>query len=112
VALALIVAGLSEASMTLFLAGAVIGGVAVGAAFIGSLSTANRLAPAQMRGRVVSTYFVFAYVGLATPVIGVGIAAEHVGDFRAVLVCSIVLAALCAASMTGIRRAGIRRTSR
>jgi MFS family permease len=112
VALALIVAGLSEASMTLFLAGTVIGGVAVGAAFIGSLSTANRLAPAQMRGRVVSTYFVFAYVGLAIPVIGVGIASEHVGDFRAVLVCSIVLAALCAASMTGIRRAGIRRTSR
>ncbi len=112
VALALIVAGLSEASMALFLVGTVIGGVAVGAAFIGSLSTANRLAPVQMRGRVVSTYFVFAYVGLTIPVIGVGIASEHVGDFRAVLVCSIALAALCAVSMTGIRRAGIRRTSR
>lgn len=112
VALALIVTGLAEASMALFLAGTVIGGVAVGAAFIGSLSTANRLAPVQMRGRVVSTYFVFAYVGLTIPVIGVGIASEHVGDFRAVLVCSIVLAALCAVSMTAIRRAGIRRTSR
>ncbi len=111
-ALALIVAGLSEASMALFLVGTVIGGVAVGAAFIGSLSTANRLAPVQTRGRVVSTYFVFAYVGLAIPVIAVGIASEHVGDFRAVLVCSIVLAALCAVSMNGIRRAGIRRTSR
>ena len=112
VALALIVAGLSEASMALFLVGTVIGGVAVGAAFIGSLSTANRLAPVQMRGRVVSTYFLFAYVGLTIPVIGVGIASEHVGDFRAVLVCSIVLATLCAVSVTGIRRAGIRRTSR
>jgi MFS family permease len=103
--LALIVGALSQASMPLFLAGTVVGGVAVGAVFIGSLSTANRLAPAEIRGRVVSTYFVFAYVGLTIPVIGVGIASEHVGDFRAVLVCSIVLAVLCAFSAIGIRRA-------
>jgi MFS family permease len=100
----LIVGALSQASMALFLVGTVVGGVAVGAVFIGSLSTANRLAPAEIRGRVVSTYFVFAYVGLTIPVIGVGIASEHVGDFRAVLVCSIVLAVLCAFSALGIRR--------
>jgi len=74
VGLALIVGALSQASMLLFLIGTVVGGVAVGAVFIGSLSTANRLAPAEIRGRVVSTYFVFAYVGLTIPVIGVGIA--------------------------------------
>jgi MFS family permease len=104
-ALALIVGALSQASMPLFLVGTLVGGVAVGAVFIGSLSTANRLAPAEIRGRVVSTYFVFAYVGLTIPVIGVGIGSEHVGDFRAVLVCSIVLAVLCAFSAVGIRRA-------
>jgi MFS family permease len=102
--LALIVAALSQASMPLFLTGTVVGGVAVGAVFIGSLSTANRLAPAEIRGRVVSTYFVFAYVGLTIPVIGVGIASEHVGDFRAVLVCAIVLAVLCALAAVGIGR--------
>jgi MFS family permease len=107
-ALAAIVAGLSQASLALFLAGTIIGGVAVGAVFIGSLSTANRLAPAQIRGRVVSTYFVFAYVGLTIPVIGVGIASQYEGDFRAVLVCAIVLAALSAVSMTGIYRASGR----
>lgn len=79
-------------------------GSRVGAVFIGSLSTANRLAPAEIRGRVVSTYFVFAYVGLTIPVIGVGIASQYEGDFRAVLVCAIVLAALSAVSMVGIRR--------
>jgi MFS family permease len=104
-ALALIVAALSQASMAMFLVGTIVGGVAVGAVFIGSLSTANRLAPAEIRGRVVSTYFVFAYVGLTIPVIAVGIASEHVGDFRAVLGCSIVLAVLCAFSALGIRRA-------
>jgi MFS family permease len=105
--LALIVSALSQASMALFLVGTAVAGVAIGAVFIGSLSTANRLAPAETRGRVVSTYFVFAYVGLIIPVIGVGIASEHVGDFRAVLVCSIVLAVLCAFSALGIRRAAV-----
>jgi MFS family permease len=107
-ALAIIVAGLSQASLALFLAGTIVGGVAVGAVFIGSLSTANRLAPAEIRGRVVSTYFVFAYVGLTIPVIGVGIASQYEGDFRAVLVCATVLAALSVASIAGIHRASSR----
>jgi MFS family permease len=107
VALALIVAGLSQASMGLFLAGTLAGGVAVGAVVIGSLSTANRLAPPHTRGRAVSTYFVFSYVGLTIPVIAVGIASDYVGDFRPVLVCAIVLAALCLLSMTVISRARV-----
>jgi len=107
-ALALVVAGLSQASMALFLTGTIVSGVAVGAVFIGSLSTANRLAPGQIRGRVVSTYFVFAYVGLTIPVIGVGIASQYEGDFRAVLVCAIVLAALGTGSTAAIHRAGRR----
>ena len=105
VGLAVIVGALAGASMAQFLLGTVIAGVAIGAIFMGSLSTANRLAPAEMRGQVVSTYFVFAYVGLIIPVIGVGVASKYVGDVRAVLVCSIVLAVLCAFSMVSIRRA-------
>jgi MFS family permease len=93
--LALIVAGLSASSLAVFLAGTVVGGIAVGALLIGSMSTANRLAPADSRAQVVSTYFVFGYTGLIIPVVGVGTAADYVGDFRAVLGCSIVLAALC-----------------
>jgi MFS family permease len=104
VALALIVAGLSVASLALFVIGTVVGGVGGGSVFLGSLSTANRLAPPEQRGRVVSTYFVFCYVGLTIPVIGVGVASVHVGTFRAVLVCSIVLAALSVVSIAGIRR--------
>ncbi len=76
---------------------------------IGSLSTANRLAPSQIRGRAVSTYFVFCYVGLTIPVIGVGIASDYLGDFRPVLVCAIVLAVLSLLSMTIISRASLAR---
>jgi hypothetical protein len=61
-----------------------------------------------MRGRVASTYFVFAYVGLTVPVIGVGIASDYIGDVPAVLACSIVLAVLSAFSIRGIRRASSR----
>jgi MFS family permease len=104
--LALVVAGMSAASLGLFLAGTVVGGIAAGAMSIGSLSIANRLAPAESRARVISTYFVFAYTGLIIPVVGVGIASDYVGDFRAVLGCSIALAVLCAASAVAISGRG------
>src|SRR6266699_1073351 len=104
-ALALIVAALSQAAMALFLAGTVVGGVAVGAVFLGSLATANRLAPPGRRGQVVSAYFVLCYCGLIIPVVGVGVASEFIGDFRAVLAFSILLAALCLFALAGIWRA-------
>ena len=103
------VAGVSAASLALFLVGTVVAGSAFGALVIGSLSAANRLARPDTRAQVISSYFVFAYSGLAIPVIGVGVAADHVGDFRAVLGCSIVLALLCvlaAAGISGGNRAG------
>lgn len=104
VALGFIVVALQQASLPLFLLGTVISGVAVGGAFIGSLSTANRVAPPATRGQVVSTYFTFAYIGLTLPVIGVGFAAQQVGDFAAVLGCAVALTCLClAALLTGSR---------
>jgi MFS family permease len=103
--LALIVAALSQAGMGLFLAGTVVGGAAVGAVFLGSLATANRLAPPERRGQVISTFFVLCYCGLIIPVIGVGVASGFIGDFPAVLALSILLAILCMFSLVRIRRA-------
>ena len=104
-ALALILAALAAASMALFLAGTVVGGVAVGAVFLGSLATANRLAPPGRRAQTVSTFFVLCYAGLIIPVVGVGVATLFTGDFPAVLAFSILLAALSLFSLTSIRRA-------
>ena len=104
--LALIVAGMSAASLALFLIAAAVTGIAYGALAIGGLSTANRLAPPETRAQVISTYFLFAYTGLAIPVIGVGVAADHVGNFRAVLGCSIGLALLCVLAAVGISGGG------
>ena len=110
-ALALIVAALSQAGMALFLAGTVVGGVSVGAVFLGSLATANRLAPPGRRGQAISTFFVLCYTGLIIPVVGVGVASGFIGDFRAVLAFSILLAALCTFSLASIRRALLVRTA-
>ena len=104
-ALALIVAALSQADMALFLAGTVVGGMAVGAVFLGSLATANRLAPPGQRSQVISAYFVACYTGLIIPVVGVGVATEFISDFAAVLALSILLAVLCLFSLTRIRNA-------
>jgi MFS family permease len=101
--LALIVAALSQAGMALFLAGTVVGGVAVGAVFLGSLATANRLAPPERRSHALSAFFVACYTGLIIPVVAVGVATEFISDFAAVLALSIVLAVLCLFSFARIR---------
>jgi MFS family permease len=106
-ALALIVAALAQASMALFLTGTVIGGTAVGAVFLGSLATANRMTSPERRGQTISTYFVACYCGLIIPVIGVGVASGFVGDLPAVLAFSILLAALCLYSLEHIRRVSL-----
>jgi MFS family permease len=104
-ALALIAAALSQAGMALFLAGTVVGGMAVGAVFLGSLATANRLAPPGRRGQAISAYFVACYAGLIVPVVGVGVASQFIGDFAAVLALSILLAGLSLFSLTRITNA-------
>jgi MFS family permease len=103
--LALIVTALAQAAMALFLTGTVVAGMAVGAVFLGSLATASRLAPPGRRGQAISTYFVACYCGLIIPVVGVGVASGLIGDFRAVLGFSILLAALGMLALAGIARA-------
>jgi MFS family permease len=98
-ALGLIVAALAQSGITLFLAGTVAGGVAVGAIFLSSLATANRLAPAGRRGQSISAFFVACYTGLIIPVVGMGVLSEFTGTFPAVLTFSILLAALCVFSI-------------
>ena len=66
---------------------------------------ASRLAPPGRRGQAISTYFVACYCGLIIPVVGVGVASGLIGDFRAVLGFSILLAALGMLALAGIARA-------
>jgi MFS family permease len=103
-ALGLIVAALAESALPLFLAGTVAGGVATGAIFLGSLATANRLAPADRRGQSLSAFFVACYAGLIIPVVGVGVLSGFTGTFPAVVTFSILLAALSLFSISRFAR--------
>ena len=103
-ALGLIAAALASSGIALFLAGTVAGGVAVGAIFLGSLGTANRLAPAGRRGQAISAFFVACYAGLSIPVVGVGVLSQFTGTFPAVLTFSILLAVLCLFSISRFAR--------
>jgi MFS family permease len=111
-ALALIVAALAQSAMALFLAGTVAGGVATGAIFLGSLATANRLAPAEQRGQALSAFFLACYAGLVIPVIGVGVISGFTGTFTAVLIFSILLAVLCLFSISRFARVASTRGAR
>jgi MFS family permease len=111
VALALIATALSQATLALFLVGAVVAGVGVGGVFLGSLATANRLAPPDRRGQTIATYFAGCYCGLIVPVIGVGVASVFIGDFSAIVAFSVLIAALCLLALAGIQgtRGGLAR---
>lgn len=105
VALVLAATALHLKSMSLFVLTALAGGVAAGAAFVGSLATANAIAPPDRRGQVVSTYFTCSYVGLTVPVIGVGYAAEHLGLVDAVSWFALALGVLVTAVLLRRTRA-------
>ena len=49
-------------------------------------------------------FFVACYTDLIIPVVGVGVASAFIGDFRAVLAFSILLAILCVFSLASIRK--------
>jgi len=90
--LGLLMLGLDLAQIAVFVAGIVSSGIGTGLVMMGALATVNRIAPPEHRAEVMSGFFVSAYAGLAIPALGVGIASQQVGFFRATLVCSIVLA--------------------
>ena len=72
ICLAMLEAALFAKALWLFLAGTVIGGVAVGLIFRGGLSELNRLADPRHRAAVVSTFFAAAYLGLGLPAVLTG----------------------------------------
>ena len=92
--LGLLMLGLDIGQLAVFVAGTCCAGIGVGLVTMASVAMVNRVAPPEHRAEIVSSFFIAAYAGLAIPALGVGIASQHVGFFRATLVCSIVLAAL------------------
>jgi len=94
VGLVLLLLGLSQKELSVFVVATIFCGIGIGLVIMGALAMVNRIAPPDHRGETLSSLFVAAYVGLSIPAIGVGIASERAGFFRSTLVCAIGVAAL------------------
>jgi len=106
VGLALIESGLWRASLAIFVGGTVVGGVAVGLSFMGSLATVNQIAEPERRAQILAAYFVACYAGIAIPAIAVGEVADSIGARDATLSCAIALTAVVFLALSARARIG------
>jgi MFS family permease len=94
--LVMVTAAVWAASLLLLILGGVIAGCGVGAAFRGSVSTVLAIAAPGARGEALAGLFLGAYLGLAIPVVALGVATQLLSVRDAVLGFAVVLAAVVA----------------
>jgi hypothetical protein len=94
--LALITAAFWLASLALLLIGGIVAGGGAGAAFKGSVSTVLGMARPEARGEALAGLFLAAYVGLAVPVLALGLATQLLSARVAVLGFAVLLVGVVA----------------
>ncbi|MFB9449965.1 MFS transporter [Dactylosporangium vinaceum] len=94
--LATVTAAVWTASLTAFLLGGVLAGAGAGALLKGGISTVVDLAPAGIRGEALAGLFLGGYLGLAVPVLGLGVLTQVVSAPVALLGFAGAIAALVA----------------
>jgi hypothetical protein len=94
--LVLITAAFWLASLALLLIGGIVAGGGAGAAFKGSVTTVLGMARPEARGEALAGLFLAAYVGLAVPVLALGIATQLLSARDAVLGFAVLLVGVVA----------------
>jgi MFS family permease len=94
VGLALVTASVWLPSFWLLLVGGIVAGAGAGTAFRGLVATVIAITPASARGEGLAGLFLGSYVGLAIPVVGLGVATLWVSMQVSVLGLAVVLAAV------------------
>jgi MFS family permease len=93
-------------SLPLLLVAAALCGVAGGLGYRGSLEVINRIAPADQRSEVVSSYLIALFAGNSVPVIGIGVLSAAATPLVAHVTFAAVITALAGiAAWTGIKYA-------
>jgi predicted MFS family arabinose efflux permease len=92
-----VTAGIWFADLAPFLLGGVIAGAGVGVLFKGAVSTVAAVADPGRRGETLAGLFLAAYLGLAVPILGLGVATRYVSTPVALLGFVAVLLAIVAA---------------
>jgi MFS family permease len=91
-------------SLPLLLFAAALCGVAGGLGYRGSLEVINRIAPADQRSEVVSSYLIALFAGNSLPVIGIGLLAAAASAVVAHVTFAALITALAGiAALTGVK---------
>jgi MFS family permease len=93
---------LATSSLPGLLAAAVVSGVGQGISFSRGLAAVAERTPPDRRAEVSSTYFVVAYIAISVPVVGEGLAAQHLGLRTAGVSFAIAVAVLAAVCLLAI----------
>ncbi|MFF2266916.1 MFS transporter [Cellulosimicrobium cellulans] len=106
--LVVLAASVGFASLPGFVASAVVAGAGVGILFRGALATAGSLAEPHRRGEVLAGIFLVAYVGLAVPVLLLGLSLTVEPLRLMVVVFAAATAVLVALAAPGLARRSAR----
>ncbi|GAB7037150.1 MULTISPECIES: MFS transporter [Catenuloplanes] len=104
VGLSALIAGIWLPAFAAFLAGGLLTGVGAGAAFKGAVATTLTLAEPHARGEALAGLFLIGYLGLALPVLGLGLAAQRWDPRAAVLLFAAGLTLLLVAAVRPLFR--------
>jgi MFS family permease len=102
VGMLMLAAALHFSSLWGLIAAAVVAGVGQGISFGRGLAAISDQTPPERRAEVSSTYFVVAYVAIAVPVIGEGVASQHWGLRTAGVTFAIAVAVLSAVCLVAV----------
>jgi MFS family permease len=95
---------LPEPSLDLFLLGGVVAGAGGGLLFKGGVATVAAVAAEEHRAEALAGLFLAGYVGLAVPVIGLGVLTEELSPRASLLVFAALLGAGLAAAAPALLR--------
>jgi MFS family permease len=76
---------------TMMVAATLMVGFGGGSSNLAALNVVNAIAPPEHRAEVTSAYFVACYLGFSVPAIGVGLAANYVGLYVAIISVAMLL---------------------
>ncbi|TRW78682.1 MFS transporter [Mycolicibacterium sp. 018/SC-01/001] len=106
---AILIAGMATLAVSLhvgslpgLIAAAVVSGIGQGISFSRGLAAVSERTPPDRRAEVSSTYFVVAYVAIAIPVVGEGLAAQAWGLRTSGVVFAVAVAVLAAGCLVAI----------
>ena len=88
----------SPPSLALFLAGGIVAGTGIGAVIRGSLTVVISAASPDDRAGALATFFTAGYAGVSVPVVGVGIALQHLSARVTLLIFAVAVAVVILAA--------------